>query len=358
MKKIVINCNDCFALYTFRLDLLKELRNKYELYIIARRDNYYRLLVVEGFSIIDSSILSSKKNIFKDLKLVIFYRKIFRKIKPDIIVNYTIKPHLYGTIASRRTKVINFVSGVGSVFLKHNLIFHFSKCIYGLIAKKVDMYVFLNKDDYLEFKKYKFIKNDFKIINGEGVTLNNFYHYVDYSLPETFIFIGRLIKEKGILDYLEAAKIIKKKYPKTRFLVAGAFYDKDTVIDKDLLYSYEKEGIIEYLEYSYEINKVLRDVHVVVLPSYREGLPISLIEGLASKKVIIATDVSGNREVCIDGYNGYLVNVKDPVDIARAMEEYISLENKELMHENALKSSLKYDKAKYVNEMVDIIEKI
>ena len=287
-----------------------------------------------------------------------FYRSIFRKIKPDLIINYTIKPHLYGAIASKRTKVINFVSGVGSVFLKHNLIFYLSKYCYSLISRKVDMYVFLNKDDYNLFNNYKLIKNKYKIINGEGVNLDKFYNYVDFSLEPTFIFIGRLIKEKGVLDYLEAAKIIKEKYPKTRFLIVGAFYDKETVIDKDLIYKYEKLGIIKYLEYSYEINKVLKDVHVVVLPSYREGLPISLVEGLASKKVLIATDVSGNREVCIDGYNGYLVRVKDPNDLARAMEEYINLENKELMHENAIKSSIKYDKSKYVNEMVDLIERI
>ena len=355
-KKLVVNCNDCFALYTFRLELLKEFDKLYDLSIIARRDNYYPLLVEAGFNVIDSNVQGSKKNIFKDFKLLVFYKRIFKEINPDIIINYTIKPHIYGAMASKNTIVINFVSGIGSVFLKHDFTYYISKCLYRLIKHRVKLYIFLNDDDLNVFERLKLIQNRAIIIKGEGVDLNKFHQVLNFNLPLTFIFIGRLVKEKGIEEYLQAAKIIKKINPKIRFLVAGEFYDKKTVLDKQLLLKYQAEGIIEYLGYSFNINKVLNDVHVVVLPSYREGLPISLIEGLASKKFLIASNVVGCKDVVVDGYNGFLVEAKNVDSLVMAMMKYINYEDKELLHANALNSSYQYDKKFYVEKMVDIIE--
>lgn len=358
MKTLVINCNDCFALYTFRLELLKQLKEKYKLYVIARKDDYYPLLLEAGIDIIDSSLEGSKKNLFKDLKLIFFLRKTIRKIKPDIIINYTIKPHLYGSLVSKDAKIINFVSGVGSVFLKRNLLFHLCKYFYRFIAKKVDLYIFLNNDDLELFQNLRLIKNKYEVIKGEGVHLENFYPEINFELPPTFIFIGRLVKEKGIIEYLFAAKKIKEKYPNTRFLVVGGFYDKESVVDKEYLLKFQSEGIIEYLGYSYNINEILRNVHVVVLPSYREGFSISLIEGLASKKFLITTNVAGCKDICIDGYNGFLVGPKNVEMLANAIERYILSEEKELLHENALNSSYQFNKIFYIEKMVDIVENL
>lgn len=357
-KKLIINCNDCFALYNFRLELLQELKAKYELYIIARRDDYYLKLVNGGFEVIDSNVEGSKKNFFKDLHLIVFYKKIFNKIKPDIIINYTIKPHIYGTLVSKNAKVINFVSGVGSVFLYENLTFKICKALYKCLKRKVNLYVFLNSDDVNLFKRYDLIKNDFEIIKGEGVNLKKFDPVVKFNLPLSFIFIGRLVKEKGIIEYLEAAKMIKQKYPDSRFYIVGKLYDKNSVIKEEKLLMYQNQGIIEYLGYTYEINEILKEVHVVVLPSYREGFPISLIEGLASKKFIIATNVAGCKDICVDGYNGFLVKERSVESLVEGIEKYINFENKELLHENALNSSYQYAKEFYVEKMVDLIEKL
>lgn len=334
-----------------------ELKKKYNLVIIAKWDDYYEKLANEGFNIINNN-LSNSNNIFKEIKLISFYKKIINKIKPDLIINYTIKPHLYGSLVSKNTKIINFVSGVGSVFLRRNLIFYYCLLMYRLIKHKVNLYIFLNDEDLRLFSSLKITKNNYAIVKGEGVELNKFYKYVDFDLPPTFIFVGRLVIEKGIYEYLEAAKIIKNKYPNTRFYVAGAFYNKKSVIDKKLIDDFQKENIITYLGHTYNICEVLKKVHVVVLPSYREGIPISLLEGLASKKFLIASNVPGCKDVCIDGYNGFLVEVKNKDMLARKMEEYILCNEKKLLHEYALNSSYEYSKEFYIEKMVEIIEEV
>ena len=357
--KIIINCNDCFAAYTFRLPLIKRLQQKHDVYVVAGFDGYTRLLKEEGIKVIISKVEATSTNVFQDCNLIRFYKRTFRKIEPDVLINYTLKPHLYGSYAAfKNTRVINFVSGTSSIFIKRNLLFYLIRFMYQLIAKKVDYYIFLNKDDCFEFKQLKILKQPYSIINSEGVALDRFYPDIDFKKPLTFIFVGRLVKEKGIVEYLEAAQIVKNKYPDVRFLVVGGFYQKKSAVSKKIIDEYHQNEIIEYLGYRYDINEVLKDVHCVVLPSYREGMPISLIEGLASKKVIIASDVIGCREVVKNGYNGFLVKPKSSFDLANKLEEYINYPNKETLHHQALLSSKQYDVAKITDKLVDIIENI
>ncbi|MCK9536151.1 MAG: glycosyltransferase family 4 protein [Bacilli bacterium] len=359
MKKIVLNCNDCFAAYKFRLDLIKKLKEEYQVYVVAGFDDHTQFLKRENIDVYIIDIDKTGTGIFKEIKLFFTYRKIFKKLKPDIIINYTIKPHLYATMAApKNTKIINVVTGLSSIFTKNTIITRVVILLYRLISKKINHYVFLNIDDYHYFVGLKILKKSHTIIKGEGVNLDNFYPYVDLSMPLTFIFIGRLVKEKGIIEYLEAAKLIKNRFSDVRFLIAGSFYKKNTMIDRELIRCYEKEGIVNYLGYCYDINEILRKVHCVVLPSYREGLPISLIEGLASKKIIIAANAVGSKDVVVDGFNGFLANIKSSYDLAVKMEKYIFARNKEEMHNNALYSSRQYDVNNAITAMKRIIEGI
>lgn len=359
MKKIVVSCNDCFAAYKFRLDLIKHLKKDYHVYVIAGFDEYTRLLKEENIEVKLIEINKTGMSLLQDIKLFFQYRKILKKIKPDIIINYTVKPHIYTTLASsKKAKIINVVTGLCSVITEKSIKSRVLILLYKMISRKVNHYVFLNNDDFDFFINFKIIKTNHSVIQGEGINLNNFYPDVDFSKPLTFIYIGRLVKEKGIIEYLEAAKIIKNRFPSTKFLVAGAFYKKHSSVSKELIARYQNEGIIKYLGYCFDINEVLRDVHCVVLPSYREGLPISLIEGLASKKIAIAADAVGSRDVIIDGYNGFLANIKSSFDLSCKMEKYIFTHNKEQMHTNALLSSRQYDVNKTISEMKRIISQI
>lgn len=359
MKKVIINCNDCFSAYNFRLGLIKELEKTYEVHVVSGFDKYLPLLHQENINVIPINSSFAGLGIRENLRQLRDYRRIFKSIEPDLILNYTIKPHLFGTLmAPKRTKVINFVTGVGSVFEKRNLLFKIICFLYRFTSRKVDHYIFLNKDDYYLFSELEILRQPHTILSGEGIDSEKFYPHVDFNKPLSFIFIGRLLEEKGVREYLEAAKIIKRRFPEVKFFIAGDFYQKKSSLKRKDIYRYEKEGIVKYLGHRFDINVLLRDVHVVVLPSYREGMPFSLMEGLASKKFLIASAVPGCRDVVIDGYNGFLVRPKSSYDLILKMEKYIKSENKEELHNNAYASSSKFDQKKIIPEIVGLIGEI
>jgi glycosyltransferase involved in cell wall biosynthesis len=359
MKKIIINCNDCFSAYNFRLGLIKELKNYYEVFVVAKFDKYTPLLQQENIKVITINTDATSLRLRENFQHIREYHRIFKSINPDLIINYTIKPHLYGTLfAPKRCKVINFVSGVGSVFEKRNFFFKIIRCFYRFTSKKVDHYIFLNEDDYMLFSELEILRQPHTILPGEGIDMEKFIPEVNLNKPITFIFIGRLIEEKGIRLYLEAAKIFKRRFPEVNFWVAGDFYRKKTSIKKSELISYETSGIVKYLGYRFDINVILRDVHVVVLPSYREGMPFSLMEGLASKKFLIASDVPGCKDVVVDGYNGFLFRSGSTYDLVLKMEKYLKNDNKEELHNNALTSASKYDQKKIIPEIIGLIQEI
>lgn len=359
MKKIIINCSDCFAAYRFRLHLIKELKKHYDVSVLAAFDKFTPLLQNEGIKVIPFENRTTSLSIRDNLHQYRFYRSVLKKEEPDLLINYTIKPHLLGTLAApSKTKIINFVSGIGTVFSRKDLAFQISKCLYRLLSRKVDCYIFLNNDDYQLFFNFKFLRQPHIILNGEGVDLDKFYPEVDFRLPLTFFFIGRLVAEKGIREYLEAAKMIKRRFPNIKFLIAGDYYHKKSSLLPEEIKAYEREGIVEYLGFCYDIEEVLRNVHVVVLPSYREGMPISLIEGLASKKFLLASNVPGCKDIIIDDYNGFLVRPLSSFDLAVKMEKYIFSKNKEQLHNNALKSARKYDQKIITAKLLGLIREM
>lgn len=359
MKKIIINCNDCFSAYTFRLGLIKELQKEFEVHVMAGFDKYQPLLAQEKIKTITFSAKTTSCRLKDNFKQLRKYRRVFKKIKPDLIINYNIKPHLLGTLgAPKASKVINVVAGTGTVFEEKNLLFKIVRFLYRLISRKVDHYIFLNKEDYYLFAELDLLRQPHTIIPGEGVDLEKFFPHVDLSAPPVFIYIGRLLKEKGIREYLEAAKIVKRRFPEVSFWIAGDFYKKKSVLKKTEIEDYVQKGIVRYLGYRFDINVLLKDVHVVVLPSYREGMPFSLMEGLAAKKFLIASDVPGCRDVIKDGYNGFLVRPRSSYDLILKIEKYIKSENKSDLHENAHASSARFDQKKIIPEIIGLIREI
>lgn len=270
-------------------------------------------------------------NPLKDLLLIWRLYFLYKKLQPDCILHYTIKPNIYGTIAARLAGIpcINNVSGLGTVFLHKNMVSKIALTLYRFAFRFPFKVFFQNQDDRKLFIDLNLIKKEkTDVVPGSGINLGKFLAQpIPENKPFTFILISRLLYDKGIVEYAGAAAIIKKTNPETRFLLAGALDQNSRLgIPRSLIKTWQEESLIEYLGFTTEIKKYITESHCVVLPSYREGTPRTLLEAAALARPIVTTDVPGCREVVVDGFNGYLCQDKDPNDLAAKMLKVMNAE--------------------------------
>lgn len=332
--KIAVLSSHTSSLFWFRLDMMKKFIEKGHTVIalgsepeeiwkksFEEHNIDYRQLYVER----------NGMNPLKDLRTLMSLYKFMKKEKPDKIFSYQAKTVVYGSIAARMnsiSEVYSLIAGLGSVFrgegFKNKIIKAILKLEYRVACTYSKKVFFQNQDDKNMFiqngilKEYKTI-----IINGSGVNLEKFK---PTPLPETpsFLFIGRLIKDKGIVEYLEACKVIKTKYPKVRCLLVGPFDSNPSALKPEELNPYIEKGIIEYFGEQNDVSPFISQCSTYVLPSYHEGTPKTVLEAMAMGRAIITSDAPGCRETVIDGLNGYLVKVKDIQGLTNKMEYLIS----------------------------------
>ena len=257
-------------------------------------------------------------NPIDDIKGLFSLYKLIKKEKPQVIFSYQAKTVIYGSIAAWMGGVQNInalLAGLGSAFRStnaNNTIIKKVLCLqYRFALSKCKNVFFQNHDDLNEFTKIGLVaKEKVTIINGSGVNLERFS---PQPMPDNnvFLFVGRLIRDKGIMEYLEAAKKVKLKYPEAKIMVLGSFDTNPTAIEPEDLQPYVDNGFVEYLGETEDVRPFLKDCSVFVLPSYHEGTPKSVLEAMATRRPIITTDAPGCRETVIDGVNGFLVPVKD-----------------------------------------------
>jgi len=323
MFKVCLVSNTDFSLYNFRMGLIKALLgNGYKVYIVCPYGKYIEKLKREGIQ--HSSINLDRKgiNLLRDLKTLWQLYRIFKRERFDIVHNFTIKANIYGNIAAEFAKVpviMNSVTGLGYVFtekgIKNNVLRWIVVSLYKIAFKFSSKVIFLNIDDLELFKKYKIIN---KVYNELGISR--------HRPPIIITLITRLIWHKGIREFVEAAKILKKKYPDVLFLLVGPI-DKGNpaAVSKDYVEEAEREGLIKYIGRREDIREILYISNVVTLPSYyREGIPRVLLEAMSMEKPIVTTDTIGCREVVEEGKNGFLVPVKNPVALADAIERLVN----------------------------------
>ena len=264
-------------------------------------------------------------NPFKELKLISLYKKIVKEIKPNIVLTYTIKPNIYGGIACAKLKVsyVANITGLGTAVEKSGLMQKITLHLYKRGLRKAQK-VFFQNNENLEFMlKRKVIKANYDLLPGSGVNLDE-YVFTDYSLKDTidFGFIARVMKEKGIDQYLDAAQVIRQKHPETRFHIFG-FCEQNY---EERLKELTKAGVVIYHGLVKDMTSVYKQLSCVVHPTYYpEGLSNVLLESSASGRPIITTNRSGCREVVDDGVNGYIVNQKDSTDLIEKLEKFIQL---------------------------------
>ena len=329
--KIIFSSNISWSIYNFRLKLLKSLQKEgHEIYTVANEDKYSVKLVNEGFCFKAINSNNNTTNPLEDLKTIYNYYTIYKKIQPDIICHNAIKPNIYGTIAAGMLNipVINNISGLGTLFIKKSFSTKIAKSLYKFSQKYATKVFFQNNDDLKFFLNNKLI-NELKVqvIPGSGVDTSRFIPN-DKMKEEyfQFLFIGRLLYDKGIREYVDAARILKKKYPEVKFNILGPLYKNNvTGISEEVLESWVKNNDIIYLGQSDNVEDVMKNVHCVVLPSYREGLSKVLIEASSMGLPIVTTDVPGCRDVVIDNETGFLCEVRNSENLAKKMEKVLLL---------------------------------
>lgn len=325
-KKIIFSSNAAWYVWNFRRNLIDALKfDGYEIIVTASRDEYADRLAREIPFVQVRLLDRTGKNPFRDLGLIIEYIQLYRKLKPNLVLNFTIKPNVYSSIACwvLRIPVISTVTGLGYAFLKQGVL---QKLMLGLSKfafrsnKKV---VFQNNDDKEFFMRSHIVQNDQAVlIEGSGVDTIRFSKseiQKEISTSLTFVMVARLLRDKGVLEFAQAAKEVQKSYPKTRFILVGGQDKKNPACITDQELELIKYQGIECLGEVVDVIPVLQQADVAVLPSYREGLSKSLLEAMSISLPIIATDIAGCRSLVAEGVNGFLVTPKDSDDLASAM---------------------------------------
>lgn len=341
MKKITIIVNEVSTLLHFRKELVLDLvKEGYEVFCLAEgyEPSTKEIIVSWGAKPVEHNLKRSNLNPLADIIEVFKLRKILKDIEPDIVLTCFVKPVIFASLAAKLAgikKRVGMIEGLGYAFtpsmekkgLKAKIIKFLQIQLYKLALPTLDKVLFLNPDDQRDL----LIENNIKvksteILGGIGVNLN-YYRYSEPKIKSdvSFIFLGRLLREKGIFEFLEAAKVVKKEKPNTQFLVLGQIDKQNpTAMSEEKLQEYIDANIIEYLGYVKNVPDYIEKVDVFVLPSYREGVPKSTQEAMAMGKVILTTDVSGCRETVVDGVNGFLVPLFSAEKLAEKMLELIN----------------------------------
>jgi glycosyltransferase involved in cell wall biosynthesis len=261
----------------------------------------------------------------KNLASLLGIFKIIRQKRPDIFLGFTIKPNIFGSIACRRLKVpaILNVSGLGTAFLSGPVVRRAILSLYQFAFARADVVFFQNSDDSELFVEERAVRaGQAHLLPGSGINLT---HFAPSSLPfePRFLMIGRLLADKGVREYVTAARQLKARIPAANFALLGQLdHQNRSAISEDELNRWVTEGVVDYRGATNDVRPFIRQAAAVVLPSYREGLPRTLLEGAAMGRPLIGTDVAGCRQVVRDGVTGYLCQARSATSLAAAMERF------------------------------------
>lgn len=308
----------------------------YDVTVICENTGKSNKIKAHGFNYIELPFQREKKlNLLREVYCIYFLYKQYKLLKPDLIHHISIKPIIYGSLAAlflkKNSALVNAFSGMGYLFTDSRKKFSefFLIPLFRFIFKQKRLKIILqNQDDINLFLEKKIVAaSQLELIKGSGVDLKSF----PFSpIPEKnstvlrIILPARMLRDKGVFEFVEAARIVREKFPQTHFTLCG---DTDianpTSLTTEQLKQWNQEGIVSWVGHQKKMAEIIANHHLVVLPSYREGLPKSLIEACAIGRAIITSDTNGCRECVIPDYNGYLVPVKDPLKLAEAIQRII-----------------------------------
>lgn len=365
--KVMVVANAAFTIVNFRSELINDLIQRgCEVVAVCPADcnlisgdNIGKIFKTMGVLFRPINFDRSGINPLTDLAVLFNLIKVIRREKPDVVLNYTIKATIYGSIAAwlcNTQRVVSNITGLGYIFtnssFKARFIRVFVKLQYKIALRLNDVVFFQNSDDLALFCRMNIIHSSIatKVLNGSGVNLNNFAPNPRVKkVPQSFLFVGRLIKDKGVIEFIEAAKKIKRSFPFAKFSIVGALDENPTGIAKCFIDEVVAQGVVDYVGSTSDVLSYLQRSEVFVLPSYREGTPRSVLEAMAVGLPIITTDVPGCRQTVSSGLNGILVAEKNVDSLYSAMFELIN--NSDLRSKMGAESLLRAKKVYDVNKV-------
>jgi glycosyltransferase involved in cell wall biosynthesis len=331
--KIILFANTDWYLYNFRLSLAKSIKAKgHELILLSPSGPYVQKLEEMGYSWREVKLSRKGFNPIQEINTILAIRSIYKIEKPDLVHHFTIKCVIYGSIAGKIVgvrKIINAITGLGYVFLNDNFrirsVRWLIKIFYRISLKNTKV-VFENEDDCDLFINNHLVKQDqVTIITGTGVDTDKFKPEKEAGGIPTMILIGRMLRDKGVNEFIEAAKVINQGKIQARFILVGDIdAGNPASLTKDNLQDWVHQGIVEWWGWREDIINIYHQASVVCLPSYREGFSTTLIEAGACGKPLVASDVPGCRQIVINGKNGFLVPQKNVGELVKALVKLIS----------------------------------
>ena len=356
---ILVIANNDIGLYKFRKELLQKLIDDgNEVYISLPNGNLVQPMVDMGCKFIETAVDRRGINPVTDLKLFLNYRKMIGKVKPDFIITYTIKPNVYAGIVSaiKHKKYAINITGLGTAFQKQGFFLKLIVMLYKFACKKAHTVIFENCENMKLFLDYRIVKEEQCLFNaGAGVNLEE-YPFEEYPPTDKirFLFVGRIMQEKGIDELFDAAKRIKREYDNVEFDVVGMYEDNYEETVNRLV----DDGIINFYGYQQDVKPFVKQSHCFVLPSWHEGMANTNLECGAMGRPIITSNIHGCLEAVVDGKTGYLVEKKNANDLYEKIKRFIELPYDEKVkmgqasHDHIAEV---FDKKKVVSDTISVL---
>ena len=347
--KITIFANSYWNLYNFRYNFINHLiKNNFKVNLIASYDEYYKYFNNKNCKLNFVNIKKNNISPISDIKLCYQLYKILKKDKPDFVFLYTIKPNLYGSIMSNFCNInfINTITGLGTLYLKNTYLRVILKLIYKISFIKSKHIFFHNKDDKVIF--FKKFKKNVSITPGSGIDIKKFkFRKKTFNKDLKFIFVGRLIKEKGILELLNTFEKILHKFKNVSLDIFGEIDKNNSSKIEDNMFNYYKNvKKINFVGKKDNINNIYMQYDCLILPSYREGCSRAILEASATGLPVLASNVPGCNNIIKDGFNGYLFTSKSEDSLYKSIEKFIKLDKK-------IFSEMSYNARKKIEENFD-----
>lgn len=331
--KVIIVLNTAWNLVNFRAGLIRALvAEGHEVVAVAPQDEYAPRLAALGCRFVALPMDNKGTHPGRDLLLFLRFLSLLRRERPDVFLGYTVKPNVYGSLAAHALgiPVVNNIAGLGAVFIRDNWLTRLVRLLYKTALSRSQHVFFQNDEDMRQFVEQGLVVAD-KVsrLPGSGVDLCSFYYLPMQPLGNRafrFLLVARLLWDKGVGEFVEAARMVRRKYPAAKFQLLGFLDVKNpTAVSRAQMDEWVAEGVVEYLGVADDVQPYLAAADCVVLPSYREGVPRSLLEAAAMGRPIVTTNAVGCRDAVSDGVNGLLCRVADAGDLAEKMAQMIAL---------------------------------